>query len=226
MIRLQKLRRTYRAPDGSTIEALNIAELELSQGESLVVTGANGSGKTTLLHVLSGLLRPDDGSIHVGGQDLSRLKEAQLDRFRAQTVGYLLQGAHLMDSLTAEENVAAAMLFCGRPRREQRRRTAELLERFGVAGRASHLPGELSGGERQRVALARALANDPPLILADEPGAALDPTGEAWLAEELGALASDEQRTLVVVTHHPRRLGLPGRTLEMAAGSFCGGSPE
>lgn len=225
MIRVQKLRRTYRAPDGSTIEALNLAELQLSRGETLSVTGVNGSGKTTLLHVLSGLLRPDGGSVHVDGQDLARLREAQLDRFRARSVGYLLQGAHLMDCLTAQENVAAAMLFGGHPRRDQKRRTAELLERFGVAARASHLPGELSGGERQRVALARALANDPPLILADEPGANLDPAGEAWLAEELGALASDEDRTLVVVTHHPQRLGLPGRTLELTTGSKRGGTP-
>jgi ABC-type lipoprotein export system ATPase subunit len=133
-------------------------------------------------------------------------------------VGYLLQGAALLEGLTAEENVMLPLLLRGRRAAEQRRRAAELLDRFGLADRARHRPAEMSGGERQRVALARALANDPPLVLADEPTASLDAEGAARIVECLTELQRAEQRTLVIATHHAElfdssyaKLELPSR---------------
>lgn len=197
------------------MRALEIEELQVARGEALVVTGSNGSGKTTLLHLISGLLRADHGLVQVAGQDLGKRSESQLDRLRAKTVGYLLQNAQLLDGLSAAENVMAAMLFAGVPRRAQRRRTAELLERFGVDHRARHLPPAMSGGERQRVALARALANDPPLLLVDEPTAGLDGRSAERLVTELERLQRDDDRTLVVVTHEPERFADHSRRLNL-----------
>ncbi len=218
MIELHSVRRTFRGPDKRSVVALQLDELILDRGEGLAVTGPNGSGKTTLLHLVAGLLRPQAGEVVVAGQDLSRLREHQLDRFRARHVGYLVQGGSLMESLSAVDNVALALMVGGCPARERRRRALERLERVGVAHRAAHRPGELSGGERQRVALARALANDPPLILADEPTAALDAEGAAAMVEILDQLRRRDGRTLVVVTHRPdevppglREMRLPRR---------------
>jgi putative ABC transport system ATP-binding protein len=210
MVALIDVKRSFRAPGKKKIDALVLSGLRVERGARLVVTGANGSGKTTLLHLISGLLRPDSGHVVVDGQPLDQLKEPRLDRFRARTIGILLQGSGLLESLTAEENVMAAMLFAGRwPRREQRERAEELLGRFGVDHRARHLPAAMSGGERQRVALARALANDPPLILADEPTASLDTPSAKRLTAELVSFCGEEGRTLIAATHHPDLFG-PG----------------
>jgi putative ABC transport system ATP-binding protein len=219
MVALTGVERGFPRPGGGRLVALTVDSLRVPRGVLWALTGPNGTGKTTLLHVVSGLLRPDRGTVMVGGFRLDGLPEATLDRFRARNVGYLLQGGQLMESLTAEENVMAAMLFAGQPAAAQRRRTGELLEELGVAHRARHLPSALSGGERQRVALARALANRPPLVLADEPLASLDPP----TAERLCALFHrlvGEGLTLLVASHEPDRLGPAGiTTLNRAAGA-------
>jgi putative ABC transport system ATP-binding protein len=218
MVALIDVKRSFRTPGRKKIDALDISRLRVKKGARLVVTGANGSGKTTLLHLISGLLRPDSGHVVVDGQRLEQLKEPRLDRFRARTIGILLQGSGLLESLTAEENVMAAMLFAGRwRRREQRRRTKELLGRFGVDHRARHLPAAMSGGERQRVALARALANDPPLILADEPTESLDTPSAERLTAELVSFCSQEERTLIVASHHPDLFGSDAEELRLEA---------
>jgi putative ABC transport system ATP-binding protein len=206
MVEARGLRRGFTRPGGGRVEALTIDELLIPRARLCAVVGPNGAGKTTLLHLISGLLRPDAGTIRVGGVDLHGLPESALDRFRARNVGYLLQGGQLMDCLTAEENVMAALGFAGLARARRRGRAAELLEQHGVAHRARHLPAALSGGERQRVALARALANHPPLLLADEPLASLDRQGSEQLSGLLRGLARDRGITVVVVTHHPDHL--------------------
>lgn len=218
MIRLRDIRRRFRCPGGAEFVAVDVPRLDLAAGERLVVTGPNGAGKTTLLHLLSGLLRVDEGRVEVAGHDLGALREPQLDRFRGRTVGYLLQRPLLLEGLSAEHNVMAAMLFAGASRAAQRERARELLERLGVDHRSRHRPSALSGGERQRVALARALANDPALLLADEPTAALDPSGAAQLLGDLDRLVREGGRTLVLVTHRPDEIPGDGPTLAMEPG--------
>ena len=216
-VQLRSVKRHYRAPGGGRLLALDLRELRLGRGERLAILGPNGAGKTTLLHLVAGLLRPDEGRVMVGGQDLSGLREPALDRFRARTIGYLLQGDQLIDGLTAQENIMAALLFAGKSRRQQRDMAQVLLARFGLQHRASHLPAALSGGERQRVALARALANDPPLILADEPTARLDTESASQLVQMLNDLCLKDGRTLMMVTHRPSEVAQGMRTIELRA---------
>ena len=216
MVTLQGVRRTFTRPGSrDRFVALDVPDLIVERGTCLKVVGPNGVGKTTLLHLLSGLLRPDSGSIVVDGVDLATLDEPHLDRFRARTVGYLLQGAQLLDELTAEENLMAAMLFAGRSPAEQRSRTGQLLQRFDLEDRATHAPATLSGGERQKLALARALANDPPLLLADEPFTSLDEESAGDLEQALRDLVDRDGRTLVMVSHQPQRPWPGSTTVEL-----------
>ena len=226
MVLLDSVRKTFRLPTGERLVAVDLPSVSVSRGSRLAVVGPNGSGKTTLLHLISGLLRPETGEVTIDGQKLGVLAEHGLDRFRARTVGYLLQGTHLISGLTAQENVMAAMLFAGRRPAEQRHRARALLDRYGVGHRARHRPHQLSGGERQRVALARALANDPPLILADEPMASLDRDSARILASELTRLCDEEGRTLIAVTHHPERLDGGVEILDMVPARLAEGEPR
>ncbi len=202
VVALEGVRKSWRTPGGGEVKALDLDSLVVEQGARLAILGPNGAGKTTLLHVVAGLLRPDAGKVTVLGQRIDRLAEARMDCFRAAHMGYLLHGARLLEGLSAEENVMVALLFAGAPRRKQRERAVEMLERFGVAHRSRHRPHALSAGERQRVALARALANDPALILADEPTSSLDADAAATLVRDLDALCREDGRTLLMVTHH------------------------
>ena len=223
MVLLESVRKTFRLPSGEGLVAVDLSRVRVDRGSRLAVVGPNGSGKTTLLHLISGLLRPESGEVTIDGQRLGELGESELDRFRASKVGYLLQGTHLVDGLTARENVMSAMLFAGRKPAEQRDRARDLLDRYGVGHRARHRPHQMSGGERQRVALARALANDPPLILADEPMASLGRGSARVLASELTRLCSEEGRTLVAVTHHPEQLDPGVEILRMTPAVSAGG---
>jgi putative ABC transport system ATP-binding protein len=228
MVWLRDVERSFVGPGRRAIPVVRIAELCVARGAGLLVLGSNGSGKTTLLHLLAGLLRIDRGSLLVAGRDLASSSEADRDRWRARTVGYLLQGSALLDGLTAEENVMVPMLLLGQRAGQQRRRAAELLSRFDVAHRARHRPAEMSGGERQRVALARSLANDPPLLLADEPTASLDCAGASRLVECLADLRGREGRTLVIATHQPELFDASYERLELrsaAEGASKGGVP-
>lgn len=215
MVQLVGVRRTFARPGGGRVVALELPELTVPSAGLCAVVGPNGVGKSTLLHLVAGLLRPDVGTVRVGGVPLHSLPEAQLDRFRARNIGVLLQGAQLLDCATAEENVLAALHFGGRRGSDQRLVARRLLEEHGVAHRARHLPAAMSGGERQRVALARALANNPPLLLADEPLASLDRDGAAALAALFRALVRTQGMTVLVATHQPERLE-PDTVVELA----------
>ncbi len=215
MVELKGVSRSFARPEGGRLMALQKTDLTVPQGTLCAVVGLNGTGKSTLLHLVSGLLRPDAGTIRVAGVMLRGLAETDLDRFRARNVGYLLQGGQLMECLTAEQNVMAALLFASEPRSRQRTRAHALLEELGIAHRARHLPATLSGGERQRVALARALANRPPLLLADEPLASLDDEGALAMSSLLRNLSRDHRMTVLVATHRPERLE-PDMVLRLA----------
>jgi putative ABC transport system ATP-binding protein len=177
--------------------------LEVAEGDYVVLVGPSGSGKTTLLSILGGLERPQSGRVEVGGEDLRRLSGDAMAVFRSRKIGFVFQHFGLLGALTAAENVELALMLSGAgSRRARRERSEQLLSRVGLGERLHHRPSELSGGERQRVAIARALANEPRLILADEPTGNLDDESAQAIGDLLESLRSEDGRTLVVVTHH------------------------
>ncbi len=190
-----------RYPDGD-VSAVNDVTLGIKPGEYVAITGPSGSGKSTLLNLLGALDRPDSGDVFFRGEPLSRSRD--LDRFRARQIGFVFQSFFLLPSLTSRENVQVPM-FEGPPRSagERVKKADELLALVGMSHRATHRPAKLSVGERQRVALARALANDPVLLLADEPTGNLDTDNANRVLDLFDALRRDHGLALVVVTHSP-----------------------
>ena len=196
---VRDLSHSYRSPDGP-LQVLDQVSFEVAAAGYVALTGPSGAGKTTLLSVLGGLESPQRGQVWVGDDDVATLDGDRLARYRQRTVGFVFQHFGLLDTLSAVENVELAMTLSGAPRRARRARALELLADVGLAGRRSHRPPELSGGERQRVAIARALANEPRLVLADEPTGNLD-AASAGLVLDLLELLPAQGRTVVVVTH-------------------------
>lgn len=185
--------------NGAEVIALDGVDITIDRGELLTVMGPSGSGKSTLLNMLGALDRPTSGQVIVNGQDLAKVKD--LDRFRARTVGFVFQLHNLLPTLSALENVEVPMRGQPGSAREHRERARHLVEVVGLADRMHHLPGQLSGGQRQRVAVARALANEPALILADEPTGSLDTQAGDEIMALLAELNSTQGTTIVVVTH-------------------------
>jgi putative ABC transport system ATP-binding protein len=187
------------ASGGRPLTILDRVTLDVERGDAVAVIGPSGSGKSTLLGLIAGLDAPTDGTITVGGVDITRLGESALARFRRETIGYVFQSYHLIPTLTAAENVAVPLELAGERRVAPRARA--LLEQVGLADRAHHYPVQLSGGEQQRVALARAVALDPPLLLADEPTGNLDSATGGAIIELLFTLNRERGSTLLLVTH-------------------------
>ena len=171
----------------------------IDQGQFVAIVGPSGSGKSTLLGLLAGLDAPTSGSVVIDGVDITSLGEDALAKLRGEKIGFVFQFFHLIPSLTAHENVAVPMEIRGTPNPGVRARA--LLEEVGLTGRAHHYPSQLSGGEQQRVALARALANDPPILLADEPTGNLDSTNGRVIMEMLRRIHESRNATLILVTH-------------------------
>jgi ABC-type lipoprotein export system ATPase subunit len=196
-----------------------MVDLDVPPGETLAVMGPSGCGKSTLLHLLGGLDRPSAGEIWLAGQRIDKMSERRMAALRRDAVGFVFQAFHLMDELTAVENVELPALLAGRSPRAARRRASELLDQVGLADRARHLPSQLSGGQRQRVGIARALANAPVIVLADEPTGNLD--SEATL-DVLRLFESLHQagQTLVIVTHDARIAATADRLISMRDGAF------
>jgi len=201
------------------VRAVDTVELEVSAGETLAVMGPSGCGKSTLLHLLGGLERPSDGEVWLARRRIDRLTENALARLRRGAIGFVFQAFHLMDELTAVENVELPALLAGQSARSARRRATELLEQVGLSDRADHLPSALSGGQRQRVAIARALSNEPLVVLADEPTGNLDSTATLDVLRLLDSLRSAGQ-TLVIVTHDARIAATADRLISMRDGAF------
>jgi putative ABC transport system ATP-binding protein len=181
--------------------------------------GPSGCGKSTLLHLLGGLERPTGGEVWLAGRRVDRLSEKALARLRRRAIGFVFQAFHLMDELTAVENVELPALLAGRSPRAARRGAEELLEQVGLTDRAGHLPSALSGGQRQRVAIARALSNEPLIVLADEPTGNLDSAATLDVLRLLDGLRSDGQ-TLLIVTHDARIAATADRLISMRDGAF------
>jgi putative ABC transport system ATP-binding protein len=183
------------------VRAVDGVDLTIVRGEFLAVVGVSGSGKSTLLHLLGGLDTPTAGSIRVAGRALGALTAYERAVYRRRTVGFVFQAFHLVPSMTAAANVALALTLQGTYGADRRQRTAEALQRVGLANRAGHRPGQLSGGEQQRVALARAIVHQPPLLLADEPTGNLDRHNAAEVLGLMRTINREQGATVVLVTH-------------------------
>lgn len=197
--------------------ALRGVDLEIKAGTFTCIVGPSGHGKSTLLHLLGGLDRPSAGEVHAFGEDLSKMSDARLARFRAERVGFVFQFFNLLKGLDVTENVSMPMMLAGRSPREQRQRAADLLASVGLLEKAHARPSELSGGQMQRVAIARALANDPEALMLDEPTGNLDSVSEAEVLAILDELHS-AGRTIVMVTHSPEIAARAERVVEVRDG--------
>jgi ABC-type lipoprotein export system ATPase subunit len=186
---------------GSVIKALNGMNLLIQSGVMAAIIGPSGSGKTTLLNILGALDRPTSGKVSIAGTDLGGLNEAEITAYRRKTVGFVFQDYGLIPNLTALENVMLPMEFARVPSKEAKERARELLAAVGLGHRLGHRPNRLSGGEQQRVAIARSLANDPAMILADEPTGNLDTKTSKEIVTLLRNLVKERQKTAIVVTH-------------------------
>jgi putative ABC transport system ATP-binding protein len=201
MVRARGLTRTFAIPGGQACAALRGVSIDIARGEYVAILGRSGSGKSTLLNLIAGLDRADAGELAVAGEELARLGEGAMSAWRGANLGIVFQFFQLLPTLTVRENLVLAMELAGKvPREESVPRADALLERVGLADQAGKLPATLSGGQQQRAAVARALANDPPLLIADEPTGNLDSETAAELALLFESLVR-EGMTLVVVTH-------------------------
>ena len=218
IVRAKGLRKEYGSGEG-LVRAVDEVDLDVAPGEALAIMGPSGCGKSTLLHLLGGLDRPSAGELWLGGRQIDKLSERGLAQFRRDDVGIVFQAFHLMDELTAQENVELPALLAGRSPRQARRRARELLDQVGLSDRAGHLPSALSGGQRQRVAIARSLANDPQIVLADEPTGNLDSTSTLEVLRLFESLRT-AGLTVVVVTHDERIAATTKRMISMRDGSF------
>jgi len=211
------LSKIYR--EGATeLRALQGVDLRVRARELVLLMGPSGSGKTTLLSILGCILRASDGELEVLGENVTRLKEKELPRIRREAIGFVFQGFNLFPTLTAAENVALALDVRGHRGGAARKRAEALLGDVGMEEKARAFPADLSGGQKQRVAIARALAGDPPILLADEPTAALDSTSGRTVIELLQRLAHAHGRAVAVVTHDPRVLAFGDRIIHLEDG--------
>ncbi len=218
LVRARGLRKEYGSGEG-LVRAVDGVDLDVARGETLAVMGPSGCGKSTLLHLLGGLDRPSAGELWMAQRRFDRLSERALAQLRRHDVGFVFQAYHLMDELTAQENVELPALLAGRSPSEARHRARHLLDEVGLAERADHLPTALSGGQRQRVAIARALANEPQLLLADEPTGNLDSAATLEVLRLFEALHAGGL-TLVIVTHDERIAATADRLISMRDGAF------
>ena len=219
MITLQKVQKSYTmGGSGKLLPVLDIQEFVVPEGSRMAVAGPSGSGKTTLFHIIAGILAPTSGRVQVAGTDLTELRGAERDRFRARHTGYVFQSFNLLRAFTALENVMLGMVFAGAmPPTEQHARAVELLEQVGLGHRLGHKPTQLSNGEQQRVTVARALANRPRILLADEPSAHLDFETAKRVTEIIGELCAEGGVTLLVATHDSRLLRTFEHVVQMQA---------
>ena len=212
------VRRVYTGGDGRPLEILSGVDLDVAPGEFIAIVGASGAGKSTLLQLLGALDRPTAGSIVLDGVDVASAEDATLERLRNRRIGFVFQFHHLLRDFTAVENVMLPQRIAGATEAAARARAEALLASVGLAERLLHRPQMLSGGEQQRVAIARALANDPRVVLADEPSGNLDLAQAERLHELLATLARDFETALVVVTHNRQLAARADRVLAVEEG--------
>lgn len=202
IIKLDNVYRIFRMGQ-ERIYAVNGISLEIEEGEICCLQGPSGSGKSTLLHLMAGLDKPTKGSITIGKTRIDKLNENQLALFRQKYIGFIFQSYYLIPTLTAIENVALPLTFCGIPPSKRNKKAMELLEAVGLKDRMKHKPTEMSGGQQQRVSIARAFVNNPKVVFADEPTGNLDTVTTHEMMQLMTSLARERKQTLVIVTHNP-----------------------
>lgn len=218
IIKVENVKKIYKMGDNE-VRALDGVSLIVEEGEFLIVMGPSGSGKSTLLHVMGCLDKPDEGEIYIDSTPISKLSDAQLAKIRNKMIGFVFQQFNLLPRLTALENVELPMIYAGVPRHLRRKRARELLELVGLGDRMHHRPTQLSGGQMQRVAIARALANEPAVLLADEPTGNLDSkSGEEIL--KIFSDLNDRGQTIIIVTHDPEVARRGDRIVRMRDGKI------
>jgi putative ABC transport system ATP-binding protein len=200
ILETREVTREYRM-GGEIVRALGGVSITIEKGEFVAILGTSGSGKSTLLNLFGGLDRPSTGDILFDGESLAPLSSWDMSRYRLHRVGMIFQSFNLIPTMTARQNVSLALAFAGMSQKERRARSMALLERVGLSPRAEHRPTELSGGEQQRVSIARALANEPQVLLADEPTGNLDSGRATELISFLNEMRRRENRTIIMVTH-------------------------
>jgi lipoprotein-releasing system ATP-binding protein len=221
-LRLEGVARRYRTEAGE-LPVLAAADLTLQAGEIVALVAPSGTGKSTLLHLAGLLERPDAGEVHVAGRAAGTLSDDARTAIRRDTIGFVYQFHHLLPEFTAEENVLLARLAAGAPRSAARARARELLAAFGLSGRGSHRPGQLSGGEQQRVAIARALANEPRVLLADEPTGNLDVATSDRVFSELLDAVRNRGVAALIATHNPSLAARMDRVVTLSEGRVVAG---
>ncbi len=214
------LTKQFRTGD-LVVDALRGVDITIGRGEAIAIIGPSGSGKSTLMGILGGLDSPTEGRLEIGGVEVTSMDENRLAEIRNEYIGFVFQQFNLMPTLTAVENVALPVQFAGKRKFNPRRRAVDLLTRFGLENRLKNRPSQLSGGEQQRVAIARALANDPPLLLCDEPTGALDTENGDLVLDTLFQARTELGTAVVIVTHDPRVAARANRTLVMTDGRFA-----
>jgi lipoprotein-releasing system ATP-binding protein len=214
---LRGLSRTFRSVGGD-LAVLRGADLAVAAGEIVALVAPSGAGKSTLLHLAGLLEKPDGGAVLIEGRDAAMLSDAERTALRRRSIGFVYQMHHLLSEFSAVENVMLPQLIAGAPRRQAEERAMALLDSFGLTARARHLPGALSGGEQQRVAIARALANQPAILLADEPTGNLDVATAAVVFEELLGAVRGNGLAALIATHNPDLAARMDRQVTLKAG--------
>ncbi|MDZ4844069.1 MAG: ABC transporter ATP-binding protein [Chitinophagales bacterium] len=215
LLEAQNVHKSY-----GTLKVLKGIDLSIKAGEVVSIVGSSGAGKTTLLHILGTLDASDSGKVILDGKDFTELKGKELARFRNQKIGFVFQFHHLLPEFTALENVQIPSLIGGLSQKEAKERAVNLLKKLGLAERMNHKPSELSGGEQQRVAVARALANNPAIVLADEPSGNLDSDNARELHKLFFKLREEFGQTFIIVTHNAELADMADRKLVMKDGKM------
>jgi putative ABC transport system ATP-binding protein len=216
MLKLHNMYKVYRTDEVETV-ALNGVNLEIEQGDFVAIMGPSGCGKSTLLNIIGMLDNPSEGDYFFFDENVAPYTESGRSEIRKQNIGFIFQSFNLIDELNVAENIELALLYHNMPSAERKRRVADVMDRMGIAHRASHMPGQLSGGQQQRVAVARAVVGDQPLILADEPTGNLDSVHGQEVMELLRSL-NKEGTTIVMVTHSPSHADYAHRTVNLFDG--------
>jgi putative ABC transport system ATP-binding protein len=219
IISVSNLRKEYYMEDDVKVVALDGISLDVEEGSFVITMGPSGSGKSTLMHIIGGLDRPTAGNVNVKGYSISSLDDREIAIYRRKTIGFVFQSFNLIPTMTALENVALPMRLNGISRKERNQRAYEILCKVGLQNRIYHTPNQLSGGQQQRIAVARALANNPPILVADEPTGNLDSVSGENIMELLADL-NRNGRTIFIVSHDPRMTRFADRVIQMLDGSI------